>query len=46
MRILFTILEFLHLNNITLNNKGTVENLFLRDSKDWTSVYFLDVFDV
>lgn len=46
MRILFTILEYLHLHNITLGDKGIVENLYLHDSKDWSSIYILDIFDL
>ncbi|CAD8147456.1 unnamed protein product [Paramecium pentaurelia] len=46
MRILFTILEYLHLNNVVLGQKAIVQNLYLRNPKDWSSVYFIDHFDI
>ncbi|CAD8059973.1 unnamed protein product [Paramecium sonneborni] len=46
MRILFTILEYLHLNNIVLGNKAIFQNLYLRNPKEWSSVYFIDHFDI
>ncbi|CAK81935.1 unnamed protein product (macronuclear) [Paramecium tetraurelia] len=46
MRILFTILEYLHLNNVVLGHRAVVSNLYLKNPKDWSSVYFIDHFDL
>lgn len=46
MRYLFTTLEYLHLNNITLGKKADIINLYLKNPKDWKTIYPIDFIDM